>query len=404
MFFSSFKHRNYRILFIGTSLSNIGTWIHRIAQDWLVLELTDSAQALGIVVSAQFLPGFFFSLLGGSIADRLDRRKTLMACNVAGCFIASVLGFLVLSHKANVWSVAVAAFLLGTTNAIDGPIRQSYYVFLVGEKDLPNAMSLNSGNVNVGRLVGPVLSGILIEVFGTGPSFLINAASYIATTIMVFLIRPSEYQIDLGKKIYTLSTHVQDGFLHVFNRPKLLVSIFVVSFLAMWGQDMQITSAMMARETFAVGAASFGALGSIFAAGAIFGALSFSRRNAPPTIRLLGYRALLMSGAWFLASLAPTYALFALALFTCGWFSTGVNISGNVSIRTYAAPEFNGRAWGVYIFIWSSLIALGAPILGWINQNYSPRTAVSFGALMALTTAVCVLFSFRSEGSKKNDF
>ena len=185
MFFTSFRHRNYRIFYIGSTISSVGTWAHRIAQDWLVLELTNSAQALGIVVSAQFLPGFFFSLFGGALADRLDRRKALMACNASGGLIALVVGVLVLTHHANVWNVALSAFLLGTTNAIDGPIRQSYYLILVGEKDLPNATSLNSANINIGRLIGPVLSGVLIEAFGTGPSFIVNAVTYLIVFLAV---------------------------------------------------------------------------------------------------------------------------------------------------------------------------------------------------------------------------
>ena len=401
MFFSSFKHRNYKIFYIGSTISSVGTWAHRIAQDWLVLELTNSAQAVGIVISAQFLPGFFFSLFGGSLADRLDRRKALMGCNAAGGLIALVLGVLVLTHHVHVWSVALSAFLLGTTNAIDGPIRQSYYIILVGERDLPNATSLNSANINVGRLIGPVVSGLLIEAFGTGPSFIINAITYLVVFLSVAQIRPSEYMLKILVQSNETKAKIRDGFSHVLHKPELLMSIVAVSFLAMWGQDMQITSAMMAKETFARGAASFGALGSIFALGAVLGALSFSRRKTLPTIKLIGLRALLMSGAWFLAGIAPNYSTFAIALFICGWCSMGVNISGNASMRTYADPAFYGRSWGVYIFMWQSLIALGAPILGWINQQYSPRTAVLFGAVMALTMSLYVLFRFRSEATNK---
>ena len=158
---------------------------------------------------------------------------------------------------------------------------------------------------------------------------------------------------------------------------------------------------MMARDTFARGAASFGALGSIFALGAVLGALSFSRRKKLPTIQLIGLRGVLMSGAWFLAGIAPSYSIFAGALFICGWCSMGVNISGNASMRTYADPAFYGRSWGIYIFTWQSLIALGAPILGWVNQNYSPRTAVLFGAVMALIMSLYVLIRFRSEATNK---
>jgi MFS family permease len=389
--FSAMRNRNYRNYFIGTAISNIGTWVHRIGQDWLVLELTDSGKALGIVVSAQFLPGFFFSLFGGTLADRVDRRLALLAINIFGCFIALSLGVLVVLDSVNVVIVTIAAFLLGTCTAIDGPIRQSYYVILVGEKVLPNALALNSMNINIGRLIGPVLSGVLIERFDTGPSFIINSFTYVIVAISIYLIRTSEYKIPSDSITVVEAPRIRDGIAHVFERKELFYSIFAVSFLAMWGQDMQITSAMMAKETFNRGAASFGLLGTAVAFGAILGALVISRKTSLPTVRDVGSKALFMAVVWYFASLAPNYLIFAFALFLCGYCSMGVNISGNGTLRTYAAPQFYGRAWGIYIFMWQSMIALGAPILGWINQIYSPRIAIAFGATMALAMSAVLL-------------
>jgi len=389
--FAALRYRNYRNYFIGTAISNVGTWVHRIGQDWLVLELTNSGKALGIVVGAQFLPGFFFSLFGGTLADKLDRRKALIVINIFGCAIALTLGILVIVEMANVVTVTIAAFLLGTCTAIDGPIRQSYYVVLVGEKSLPNALALNSMNINIGRLIGPALSGVLIERFDTGPSFIINSFTYVVVATTVFMIRPAEYLLPARESNAEVAPKIRDGISHVLSSKELSLSILCVSFLAMWGQDMQITSAMMAKETFNRGAASFGLLGTAVALGAIVGALVISRKTTLPTVRDVGAKALIMSGAWFLASLAPSFALFALALFLCGYCSMGVNISGNGTIRTYCAPRFYGRAWGIYIFIWQSLIALGAPVLGWINQTYSPRIAIAFGATMALLMSLYIL-------------
>lgn len=395
MILSSLRHRNFRIFFIGSSISSIGTWVHRIAQDWLVLELTNSGQALGLVVSAQFLPGFFFSLSGGSIADRFDRRKALILCNFSGSLISLFLGILVIAGKANLAAVAIAAFLLGTANAIDGPIRQSYYVILVGEEDLPNALSLNSANINIGRLIGPLLSGLLIEHFGTGPSFIINSGTFVVVLISLLLVKPGLYQAE-HPKVNETGARLRAGVIHVLSKPELFMSILLVSFLAMWGQDMQITSAMMAKDTFARGAASFGALGSSLALGAILGALAFAKKTRLPDVRDVGIAALKMSAVWFVASLAPNFLAYAAALFLCGYFSMGVNISGNGSLRRYSSPHLYGRAWGIYIFVWQTLIALGALILGWINQNLSPRIAIGFGALMAALMAIYVLRKFRN--------
>ncbi|MBC7464099.1 MAG: MFS transporter [Actinobacteria bacterium] len=398
--FTALRNRNYRNFFVGTAISNIGTWVHRIGQDWLVLELTNSGKALGIVVSAQFLPGFFFSLFGGTLADKLDRRRALVAINLFGCAIALTLGILVINDMANVITVTVAAFLLGTCTAIDGPIRQSYYVILVGENILPNALALNSLNINIGRLIGPVLSGMLIERFDTGPSFIINSFSYLVVAATVFMIRPSEYQLPPTVNNLEKTPKIRDGIVHVYSSKELFLSIICVSFLAMWGQDMQITSAMMAKETFERGAASFGLLGTAVALGAIAGALVISRKTSLPTVRDVGIKSLLMAGAWFLASLAPNFTLFAGALFICGYCAMGVNISGNGTLRTYTSPQFYGRAWGIYIFMWQSLIALGAPVLGWINETYSPRIAVAFGATMALLMS---LFILRKYSALHND-
>lgn len=398
---SSLYHRNYRIFFIGSAISNIGTWAHRIAQDWLVLELTNSSQALGIVVSAQFLPGFFFSLTGGSFADRFDRRKALMTCNFFGGLVSFLLGLLVLAGRANLTVVIIAAFLLGTANAIDGPIRQSYYVVLVGEKNLPNALSLNSANLNIGRLIGPFLSGVLIEQFGTGPSFIINSATFIIVLFSLILVKPESYTTGTPLVEIESGARLRAGVKHVFSKLELFISILTVSFLAMWGQDMHITSALMARDTFARGAASFGALGSIIALGAIMGSLVFARNSTPPAVRDVGRASLRMGAIWALTSIAPTYFSYAIALFFCGYFAMGVNISANASLRTYASPRFYGRAWGIYIFVWQSLIALGAPILGRINQVFSPRIAIGFGATMATLMATFVLRKFPVDKEKE---
>ena len=393
--FIALGERNYRNYFFGTALSNSGNWAHRVAQDWLILNLSNSAQLLGVVLTAQFLPGFIFSLHAGKLADKVNPKLTLIACNVSAAIIAAGLAFLVLIDAATSAHVIGAAFLLGVTNAIDGPIRQSYYVMLVGEEKLPNALSLNSANINVGRLIGPALSGILIDFFGIGEAILFNALSYILCALSLVSIRESEYryqpQLNRDEPV-----RLRDGFSYVLREKKLLYSILAVSFLAMWGQDMQFTSALMAKNVFQGSAFGFGLMGTVLALGAIFGAISFAKRKALPSIELLTQRALYMSGIWFLVAIAPNYWIYLIALFGAGYFSMGVNISGNGGIRTYSAPEFYGRAWGIYIFMWQSLIALGGIFLGAFADNFSVRFVIGFGALMALMMSVVLKVKFRA--------
>lgn len=389
------SERNYRNYFFGTAISNSGNWAHRVAQDWLILNLTDSAQLLGVVVAAQFLPGFFFSLHAGKLADKVNPQKALIACNVSAGVIAAGLAALVLSNSVQSWQVIAAAFFLGVTNAIDGPIRQSYYVTLVGEAKLPSALSLNSANINIGRLFGPALAGALIDSFGIGQAILFNCLSYLLCALSLITIKPSDYRYVLertdGEPVL-----LGDGFKYVFSDKRLFYSIFAVSFLAMWGQDMQLTSALMAKNVFQESASGFGLMGSAIAAGAILGAISFARHTTLPSIELLTKRALYMAGIWFCASLAPTYWLYLIALFGCGYFSMGVNISGNGGIRTYAAPDFYGRAWGIYIFTWQSMIAIGGIALGFLAEALAPRGAIAFGACMAIGMTVFLRVRFRT--------
>jgi MFS family permease len=189
---------------------------------------------------------------------------------------------------------------------------------------------------------------------------------------------------------------LRDGFGYVLREKKLLYSIIAVSFLAMWGQDMQFTSALMAKNVFQGSALGFGMMGTVLALGAIFGAISFAKRKTLPSIELLTQRAFYMSGIWLLVAIAPNYWAYLVALFGAGYFSMGVNISGNGGIRTYAAPEFYGRAWGIYIFIWQSLIALGGILLGALADNFSVRFVISFGAFMALMMSVVLKVKFRA--------
>lgn len=393
--FIALGERNYRNYFFGTALSNSGNWAHRVAQDWLILNLTNSAQLLGVVVAAQFLPGFFFSLHAGKLADQVNPKKALVACNLVAAAIAAILALLVLANRVTSIHVIGAAFLLGVTNAIDGPIRQSYYVTLVGEEKLPSALSLNSANINIGRLFGPAISGLVIDTFGIGEAILFNSLSYLLCALSLLSIRTSEYRYvhiqSVDRKV-----RLQDGFTYLFSEKRLWYSIFAVSFLAMWGQDMQFTSALMAKNVFAGTASGFGLMGSAIACGAIFGAISFARHNSLPTIQLLTKRSFLMSGIWCLTALAPNYWIYLIALFGCGYFSMGVNISGNGGIRTYAAPDFYGRAWGIYIFTWQSLIAVGGIALGFLAEALSPRGAIGLGGVMALGMSLYLWLRFRA--------
>ena len=390
MVYSALKNKNYRKFYIATLVSTFGTFTQRVAQDWLTLDLTSSAKSLGLIVAAQFLPGIVFAIYGGVLADRYDQKRILFWLNFAGFVIATSTGILVATDHISFQILFISALLLGIFTGIDGPVRQSYYVLLVGDKDLPNALSWNQINLNIGRLVGPITAGLLIEHFGTSPGFIINGATYLVaiiflTTINVALYFPAH---DLGESENKVTLF--DSLRYLRGNRTVLIPVAVVCAIAMVGQDMQMTSTLMARTVFNVSPSSFGFLFSILALGAIVGSLSVARTKAEIDIAFLGRKALYMALTWFLVASAPNYFTYAITLFFAGYFAMGVNISGNMSIRKFADPRHYGRIWGIYISLWLAALSIGSPLLGWISETFSVRSALYFGAVATLIIALVI--------------
>ena len=390
MVFAALRNSNYRKFYIATLISTFGTFTQRVAQDWLTLDLTSSAKSLGLIVAAQFLPGIIFAIYGGVLADRYDQKRILFWLNIAGFLIATSTGILVATGHITFQILFISALLLGIFTGIDGPVRQSYYVLLVGDKDLPNALSWNQINLNIGRLVGPITAGLLIEHFGTSPGFIINGATYLIaiiflTTINIALYFPA-HDLEASENKVTFF----DSLRYLRGNRTVLIPIAVVCAIAMVGQDMQMTSTLMARTVFDVSPSSFGFLVSILALGAIVGSLAVARTSAEIEIAFLGRKALYMALTWFLVASAPNYFTYAITLFFAGYFAMGVNISGNMSIRKFADPRHYGRIWGIYISLWLAALSIGSPLLGWISETFSVRSALYFGAVVTLIIALVI--------------
>jgi MFS family permease len=388
--YSALKNKNYRRFYIATLISTFGTFTQRVAQDWLTLDLTSSAKSLGVIVAAQFLPGIVFAIYGGVLADRYDQKRILFWLNFAGFLIATSTGILVATGHITFQILLISALLLGVVSGLDGPVRQSYYVLLVGDKDLPNALSWNQINLNIGRLVGPITAGLLIEHFGTSPGFIINGGTYLIaivflTTINVALYFPAHDLEESENKVTFF-----DSLKYLRGNRTVLIPIAVVCAIAMVGQDMQMTSTLMARTVFDVSPTSFGLLVSILALGAITGSLAVARTSAEIDITFLGRKALYMALTWLLVASAPNYFTYAITLFFAGYFAMGINISGNMSIRKFADPRHYGRIWGIYISLWVGALAIGGPLLGWISETFSVRSSLYFGAVVTLIIALIV--------------
>ena len=388
MVFSALKNGNYRKFYIATLVSTFGTFTQRVAQDWLTLDLTSSAKSLGLIVAAQFLPGIIFAIYGGVLADRYDQKRILFWLNFAGFVIATSTGILVATGQITFEILLFSAFLLGIFTGLDGPVRQSYYVLLVGDKDLPNALSWNQINLNIGRLVGPITAGLLIEHFGTSPGFIINGGTYLIaiiflTTINVALYFPAHELEELEEKATLF-----DSLRYLRDNRTVLIPVAVVCAIAMVGQDMQMTSTLMARTVFDVSPTSFGLIVSILALGAITGSLAVARTRTEIDIAFLGRKAFYMGLTWLLVASAPNYLTYAITLFFAGYFAMGINISGNMSIRRFADPRHYGRIWGIYISLWVGALAIGGPLLGWLSETFSVRSSIYFGAVITLIISI----------------
>lgn len=391
----SFRHRNYRILFPANAASNIGTWAQRVAQDWLILQLTNnSGTYLGLVTAVQFAPVLFFSLHGGALADRVNKRKLLIATNFIGACSSLGLGLLVIAGAVQVWHVFLFALTLGISSALDAPIRQSFTSEIVGHSDIANAVSLNSANFNAGRLVGPALSGFLIARFDTGPSFLINSGTYVFVILALLSMRESEFFI-LEKKS-TLGT-VREGLDYALARPDLYVVMMVVFFVATFGLNMQIFNALMATKEFGKGPTSFGLLGTYIALGSVSGALFSARLEKHRRTIFVIKAGVLFSSALTLLSLAPTYTWYSLWLPLCGFSALTMLITANSLIQVNSDPAIRGRVSGIYLLIFMGGTPFGSPLIGWLAEVLGVRQTIALCGLISLGACLTIWALFHNK-------
>ena len=391
----SFRHRNYRILFPANAASNIGTWAQRVAQDWLILQLTNnSGTYLGLVTAVQFAPVLFFSLHGGALADRVNKRKLLIATNLIGACSSLGLGLLVIAGAVQVWHVFLFALTLGISSALDAPIRQSFTSEIVGHSDIANAVSLNSANFNAGRLVGPALSGFLIARFDTGPSFLINSGTYVFVILALLRMRESEFFI-LEKKS-TLGT-VREGLDYALARPDLYVVMMVVLFVATFGLNMQIFNALMATKEFGKGPTSFGLLGTYIALGSVSGALFSARLEKHRRTIFVIKAGVLFSSALTLLSLAPTYTWYSLWLPLCGFSALTMLITANSLIQVNSDPAIRGRVSGIYLLIFMGGTPFGSPLIGWLAEVLGVRQTIALCGLISLGACLTIWALFHNK-------
>ena len=390
----SFRHRNYRILFPANTISNIGSWAQRVAQDWLVLELTHSGTYLGIVTAIQFTPVLFFSMHGGALADRFNKRKLLMGTNALGAFSALMLGALVMSNHIVLWHVFVLAAVLGISTALDAPVRQAFAAEIVGHDDLPNAVSLNSANFNAGRLVGPALSGLLIAAFGTGPSFIVNGISYLFAIGALMAMNEKEFfHQDHPKSM----TNVREGMRYALARPDIYVVMLIVFFMGTFGLNFQIFNALMATKEFGKGPASYGLLGTFIAIGSFSGAIASARLERFRKTRFV----ILGSGAFSITiivlSFMPTYTSYAIFLPFCGVTALTTMITANSIVQVNSDQAIRGRVMGIYLLIFMGGTPVGSPLIGIMAEVIGIRSTIAACGTISLFATAFIWLKYKDK-------
>ncbi len=374
-------------------ISNTGTWMQRVAQDWLVLELTHgSGVAVGLATGLQFLPLLLFSLWGGMIADRYPKRRVLMVTQATMGGLALILGILAVTGTVRPWHIYLLAFGLGLATVVDNPTRQSFAIEMVGRDDLQNAIGLNSAVFNLARITGPAVAGLIISLIGTSSAFFVNAASYLTVIVSLRLMRQSELRP--AERVARAKGQLREGLAYVRSRPDLLMTMVLVFFIATFGMNFQVTTALMSRVVFDTGAGKFGLASAVFAIGALIGALVAARRSHTGMRMLVG-AALAFGVLEAATALMPFYWSFLVLLVPTGLAVISFSTLANSSIQLSTPAEMRGRVMGIYMLVFLGGAPLGAPLTGWVAEQFGTRIAMLAGAVIsvAATMVVAVLIA-----------
>ncbi|AXX27827.1 MFS transporter [Actinosynnema pretiosum subsp. pretiosum] len=389
--FSSLKVRNYRLYASGQVVSLVGLWMQRVAQDWLVLELSGGDPvALGLAAALQFAPTLLLSLWAGVLADRLDKRRLLLVLETGLGLCALALGLLEVLGAAELWHVYLLCLLLGTVSAVETPVRQSFVVEMVGRDQLTNAVALNSMTFNLARMVGPaVAGGLIVVVGGTGWVFLINAASFVAVIAGLLLMRPAE--LHRGEPVPREPGQLREGLRYVRKRPDLVILLFLVFFVSTFGLNFYVTLAVLARNTFGGDADAYGLLSTLLAVGTLAGATLAARRStrgAKPRPVLLVVGALAFGVLEIVAGLMPTLWLVGLVLIPVGVAMMTFTTTANATVQLSVTPAMRGRVMGLYMLVFLGGNPVGGPVMGWLADHFTARAPLVVGGAVSIVAAL----------------
>jgi MFS family permease len=395
--FRSLRSFNFRLWTAGGLVSNVGTWMQRVAQDWLVLtQLTHhDASALGIVMGLQFAPQLLFLPWTGSAADRLNQRKLLMLTQATMGVLALVLGVLTIAGVVRLWHLYVFAFLSGSAAALDAPVRQTFVAEMVGDADLPNAVALNSTSFNAAQMIGPAVAGLLIARVGIGWAFLLNGLSFAAVLISMSFFRLSELRT--SARAHRNTSGFLEGLRYVWRKPDLRAILIMLFLIGTFGLNFPIFISTMAVNVFHSDARRFGLLSSIMAVGTLSGALFAAGRQKPSLASLLVGGGVFGLGCT-LAALAPGYWWFGAALVVIGAAGLTFTNGTNSIMQLSTEPAMRGRVMALRVGIALGGTPIGAPIVGWVANHFGPRWALGIGAGAGFTAALVAAYVLARRG------
>jgi MFS family permease len=383
--FAALAIPNYRRYIAGQSISLIGTWMQMTAQSWLVLTLTHSSTALGVIIALQTLPVLLLAPYGGVIADRVDKRRLMIALQAAMGLQALALGLLTVTGDVRVWEIGVLAALLGLNNAFENPSRQSFMLEMVGPESLRNAVSLNSVLVNVARVIGPAVAGVLIATVGEGLCFLLNAASFVAVVASLTTLDLST--ISSSPTSGRAPGQLREGLRYVRRTPELGVPLLMMALAGCLAYEFQVTLPVMARQGLHAGATGYGFMTAAMGVGAVVGGLFVATKGktglAPLVMAATAFGVVLL-----LAGLAPnlTIELFALAL--AGGASIAFMSTGNSTLQLTAAPTMRGRVMSLWFVAFQGSTPIGGPIIGWVMAELGARAGLGVGGVTCFVVAL----------------
>jgi MFS family permease len=385
---SSLRQRNYRLFFFGQLISVAGTWMQTVAQSFVVLDLTHSGTQLGLTTAARFLPMFLFGPLGGVFADRMDKQRVLYVTQTMSGLLAAVFAVTVGMHTINLPIVYVLAVALGFVNVFDNPARQSFISEMVSADDLPNAVTLNSVAMNMARVFGAALGGVIAAALGLALCFAVNAVSFGAVLISLALMRRGE--LFPAKRITKEKRQVRQGLSYVRQSPELLIPLLMIAVVGTLAWEFQVTLPLMATQVFHRGAAAYGLMASVMGAGAVVGGLISAARSRPRA-RALCLAAIGWGIAILAAAAAPNLTLELVTMVFVGYGSITFNSLAKTTLQLAAKPTMRGRVMALWALAWLGSTPIGGPIVGWVGQTIGARWSLVIGGLATLICGILAL-------------